>query len=271
MSKSYQYHSEFSSYPSSAIQAKHLGKTYFFTGKPCTNGHLYLKYASSGNCVKCIEKRRGTVEINFRGKSSKRTIANQKLAELALINGFTTYTPIEPCKHGHKERYVGNNNCVQCNENSSKQRKEKIAIAGREAVLKSHTQVKRVDTILKEFRRWKNAAQVRWAWSFGRTLRSGQESGTDHSVSALEGIDQTRPALPACPSACRAQGRRGPAAHPGSSSAPCTKTCSSPGAKAVHGSSLVSGSVTTTAARWSGAVPFERSMRTSASRSEAQA
>ena len=125
MSKSYQYHSEFSSYPSSAIQAKHLGKTYFFTGKPCTNGHLYLKYASSGNCVKCIEKRRGTVEINFRGKSSKRTIANQKLAELALINGFTTYTPIEPCKHGHKERYVGNNNCVQCNENSSKQRKEK--------------------------------------------------------------------------------------------------------------------------------------------------
>ena len=34
--------------------------------------------------------------------------------------------------------------------------REKIAIAGREAVLKSHTQVKRVDTILKEFRRWKN-------------------------------------------------------------------------------------------------------------------
>lgn len=34
--------------------------------------------------------------------------------------------------------------------------REKIAAAGRKAVMKGHTQVQRVDTILKEFRKWKS-------------------------------------------------------------------------------------------------------------------
>lgn len=123
MAKKYQFHNEFSKYPTSAIQAKAMGEMYFFTGKPCSKGHISLKYASSGNCLKCIEKRRGTVEINFRGKSSKRNQENQKRAEYAISKGETTYIPDSPCKHGHLNRYVGTNNCVECaNESAIKRR-----------------------------------------------------------------------------------------------------------------------------------------------------
>lgn len=116
MAKQYQFHAELSKYPASAVQARSLGEMYYYTGKPCRNGHLSLKYASSGNCAKCIEERRGTVEINLRGKSSKRSEENQRLAEQALACGMTTYKPSSPCKHGHLERYVGTNNCVACND-----------------------------------------------------------------------------------------------------------------------------------------------------------
>lgn len=123
MAKNYEYHEEFSKYPTSAIQAKSLGETYFYTGKKCTKGHLHLKYASSGNCVKCIEERRKTVEINFRGKSSKRNEENQKRAEEAIKNGYKTYIPNNPCPHGHFNRFVGSNNCVECSRITLEKRK----------------------------------------------------------------------------------------------------------------------------------------------------
>lgn len=124
MAKQYEKHPDFSKYPHSAIQARSLGEMYFYTGKRCSKGHLSLKYASSGNCVKCIEQRRGTVEINVSGKSTKRSAENQRRAEDAFSKGLTTYEPETPCKHGHSERYVGTNNCVKCNLEASNKRKE---------------------------------------------------------------------------------------------------------------------------------------------------
>ena len=114
MANKTEHHNEFSKYPATGHRARELGITHYFTGKRCSKGHLHLRYASSGNCVMCIEEKRGTVGLNFRGKSSKRSYENQKLAEQALSNGQKTYIPTNPCKHGHKERFVGTNNCVQC-------------------------------------------------------------------------------------------------------------------------------------------------------------
>lgn len=114
MANKTEHHQEFSKYPATGHRARELGVTHYFTGKRCSKGHLHLRYASSGNCVMCIEEKRGTVELNFRGKSSKRNNENQKLAEQALSNGHKTYISTKLCKHGHKERFVGTNNCVQC-------------------------------------------------------------------------------------------------------------------------------------------------------------
>lgn len=126
MANKTEHHNEFSQYPATGYRARELGITHYFTGKRCTKGHLHLRYASSGNCVMCIEEKRGTVELNFKGKSSKRSAENQKLAEQALANGKTTYIPTSACKHGHKERFVGTNNCVQCNINQSLKRKQNL-------------------------------------------------------------------------------------------------------------------------------------------------
>lgn len=114
MANKIEHHNEFSQYPATKQRARELGITHYFTGKKCTKGHLHLKYASSGNCVMCIEEKRGTVKLNFKGKSSRRSIENQTLAEQALANGEKTYIPTNPCKNGHKERFIGTNNCVQC-------------------------------------------------------------------------------------------------------------------------------------------------------------
>lgn len=124
MANKTEHHSEFSKYPATGYRARELGITHYFTGKKCSKGHLHLRYASSGNCVMCIEEKRGTVELNFRGKSNKRSQENQKLAEQAFNNGFTTYIPTSKCKHGHKERYIGGNNCVQCNAIQALKRKD---------------------------------------------------------------------------------------------------------------------------------------------------
>ena len=122
MAKKYEFHKEFSLYPVSAIQALNLGEMYYYTGKPCGKNHLSPRYASSGNCVQCIADSRGKVEINIRGKSSIRNQQDQKLAENAHSNGFTTYHSITKCPKGHYERFVTTNNCAECSKNSCAKR-----------------------------------------------------------------------------------------------------------------------------------------------------
>lgn len=124
MANKHEYHNIYSTYPATGIRARELGELYYFTGKRCSKGHLSLRYSSSGNCVDCFDVKKLSVETNFRGRSSKRSEENQKLAEAALNQGNTTYIPTDCCKHGHKERFIGSNNCVQCSFQKSKERSE---------------------------------------------------------------------------------------------------------------------------------------------------
>lgn len=39
--------------PVSRAQAASAGATHFFTGRPCKNGHVALRYVSTGNCTAC--------------------------------------------------------------------------------------------------------------------------------------------------------------------------------------------------------------------------
>ena len=123
MAISRQHNNDFSHYPATPNGAMHLGSIYYYTGKPCKKGHIGLRYASSGNCVQCIEEQRGVIFDKHKDRFSPE---NLKRSNEAMQAGKMTYTPTEPCPKGHLERYTLNNNCVQCNNQSQKNRKEKL-------------------------------------------------------------------------------------------------------------------------------------------------
>lgn len=125
MANKHEHHPKYKHLPATGLRARELGETYYFTGKRCTKGHLSPRYASSGNCVQCIANARGKVEINQKGKSTKRSEANQLAALAAVANGFTEYKSTDPCPHGHYRRYVTTNNCIDCNDAKRAERAEK--------------------------------------------------------------------------------------------------------------------------------------------------
>lgn len=44
-------------YPSSPTEANRRGLKYYFTGKPCKNGHISVRYAQNKNCLQCLRDR----------------------------------------------------------------------------------------------------------------------------------------------------------------------------------------------------------------------
>jgi hypothetical protein len=125
MANKHEHHAEYKHLPATGVRARELGEIYYFTGKRCTKGHLSPRYASSGNCVQCIADVRGKTEINYKGRSSKRSKENQFAAMQAVTHGFTEYQATEPCPQGHYRRYVTTNNCIDCNDIKRQQRSEK--------------------------------------------------------------------------------------------------------------------------------------------------
>lgn len=124
MKNQHAYHEEcLLKLPATKYRAVELGEHFYFTGKKCKRGHLSVRYASSSNCKSCIEEKRDKVFQNFRGRSSKRSAENQKLAEAAFLNGRTTYESINKCPKGHNVRFVTTNNCVPCSNEQTKKRK----------------------------------------------------------------------------------------------------------------------------------------------------
>lgn len=104
---------DFAKLPATKSGAAALKLPYYYTGKVCAAGHLHLRYASSGNCVVCTQDRVAKARGSFRSDRSEENIA---LAVAAMASGITTYIPTKPCKIGHRLRYVGSNNCVECDK-----------------------------------------------------------------------------------------------------------------------------------------------------------
>ncbi len=82
-----------------------------FQGAPCKNGHIGIRYTKGGQCVDCIAKKR-----NISLTSRQRSIRNNELALKAVEANQTIYIPDKPCKFGHLLRFVGSNNCVECDK-----------------------------------------------------------------------------------------------------------------------------------------------------------
>jgi hypothetical protein len=107
--------------PSTRLGARHLNSQYYYTGKPCGRNHIDLRYTSSGNCVTCLLDKRGLISNE---KMNERSTKNIQRTIDALDAGETTYVPEIPCVHGHSLRYVGSNNCVECNKITMRMRSD---------------------------------------------------------------------------------------------------------------------------------------------------
>lgn len=46
-------------------EALRLGQTTYYTGKPCSNGHLSPKYSTSGGCISCINDRSKIKDVSI--------------------------------------------------------------------------------------------------------------------------------------------------------------------------------------------------------------
>jgi len=108
--------------PSSAKDAELIGSRFFFTGKPCKRGHVTPRYTKASTCVQCqrvLNIKREDLDLSRVNKKAERHHARRTAYEA----GQTTYTPAEPCKHGHMLRWVSTNNCVQCDTDARQRHK----------------------------------------------------------------------------------------------------------------------------------------------------
>jgi hypothetical protein len=113
--------------PETKKRAQALGLDFFYTGKKCKNGHLDKRSAQTGNCFSCLlnDGKAGRLANERNGKKI-RSDENQKRAEAAYKLGLSTYLSTGSCPHGHFERYVTSNNCVECNRVEMSKRSEKV-------------------------------------------------------------------------------------------------------------------------------------------------
>ena len=50
-------HLEWAELPASWVRAKAAGAPKFFTGNPCSHGHVNLRYTDSRSCIACLRER----------------------------------------------------------------------------------------------------------------------------------------------------------------------------------------------------------------------
>jgi hypothetical protein len=116
-------------------EAANLGLVTYKTSNPCTRGHNSERYTKGGGCVECVGLLRGKT-IDRRNRS----LLNNVLAEEAKAKGLLCYIPENPCKAGHKLRFVNSNNCVDCDKMQAEKHK----------VSKQFTRIKKIYGLTKE-------------------------------------------------------------------------------------------------------------------------
>ena len=91
--------------------AKAAGERFYWTGKPCKNGHLSKRYTGTGICAMCAVK-------NTLASQAKAPWHPNRLA--AKERGELHYSTGKECPHGHDRRLVSNGHCIECDTRKSK-------------------------------------------------------------------------------------------------------------------------------------------------------
>ncbi|WP_082903757.1 endonuclease VII domain-containing protein [Devosia elaeis] len=115
---------EISKLPKTSGDARDRGIAFFYTGEPCLHGHDAPRYSKGGRCCACTNL--SSARHAGRGYGQGRGAARANLMRsIAAMSMARIYTPLRPCIHGHWERFVSSNNCVECDRLARERRKER--------------------------------------------------------------------------------------------------------------------------------------------------
>jgi hypothetical protein len=94
-------------YPTTRKEAKETGATHYYTGQPCTRGHVALR-KTKGSCVECIKEDWVTdnEKRKLKPKSEASKAAGRKYYEKnkELVKARAAARPLEE-KYEHKQKY----------------------------------------------------------------------------------------------------------------------------------------------------------------------
>ena len=105
--------------PKTKAEAIRVGASYFQTERPCRYGHTCPRYAKGGGCVQCARN----TSAKRRGVDPEKVVPGPVRAAMRQAATGATYEPAAPCKHGHRLRWTGTNNCVECSNTVQKRHK----------------------------------------------------------------------------------------------------------------------------------------------------
>jgi 5-methylcytosine-specific restriction endonuclease McrA len=116
-------------YPSTRAEAKATGAKYYFTGMPCTNGHIAIR-KTKGVCVECMkadwtrdnEKRKAQPKSEAAKEAGKRYYERNREAVIARASA----RPKEE-RGAHKLKYKANNPEIYKALNSLRKRRHREA------------------------------------------------------------------------------------------------------------------------------------------------
>lgn len=99
-------------FPFTPKAAKAAGSKFYFSGKPCSQGHISPRYTSCHRCVACSKDHMVSLREQTRQRRAKRPLSPH---EQAKADGRLRYTTGKPCPRGHyAERLTINGACVIC-------------------------------------------------------------------------------------------------------------------------------------------------------------
>lgn len=94
-------------------EAKEKGLSFYFTGKPCSEGHILKRRVSNYGCVLCeanSQKHRNKVKMGMAEPKPKR----QSPRKDAIEAGESFYFTGKPCPYGHIAKRHVSSGCVDC-------------------------------------------------------------------------------------------------------------------------------------------------------------
>ena len=122
--------------PTSDVDAKALGLSMYFTGKPCRYGHVTARYASSAECVFCRQIKNTNVELK-----KKQKVANEKNKESRKQKSIERYQRnIEFERIRYQSKWINNKEKMTARTKNWEQRnsEKRLAIAKANNALRKH-------------------------------------------------------------------------------------------------------------------------------------
>lgn len=93
-------------------EARAKGAMFYFTGKPCSNGHIAQRYTSVGVCLACTKDIHAKLRADTAVRKAARPLSPR---EQAQVDGSKRYDTGQPCRDGHRsERITLNGACIEC-------------------------------------------------------------------------------------------------------------------------------------------------------------